>query len=279
LLITFSAKAQFIDIPLGDKPEIDGIFDNDEWDDAAQSNIYVQTDWTVTVFYKHSDTSLYFAFTDIKGVFGERYPDVMLDISNDKTTKWNLNDWWLHASYNDCEANGTYNVWSSCQPTHTGWCANNFPLSAPGIIEMEISYKKIGLAPQSGDTIGLALEVSDTYTDYHYFPATASIHSPSTWGNAVLSSINSIPENDLQNVRVKVFPNPSRDYTCFSFPNPDNDIFSMSIFNASGNLLQNIENITGSEERTDNSHFANGMYFYRLQSESGRFAMGKFMIQ
>jgi hypothetical protein len=165
LLFSLSGNAQMINIPFGTKSVIDGIFSTGEWDDAAQTNIYVQTDWTVTVFYKHSDTSLYFAFTDVKGVFGERYPDLLLDVQNDKSSAWKDDDWWLHASYNDCESSGEYNLWTSCQPTHYGWSANNFPLVAPGSIEMEISYQKIGLSSGSNDTIGIALEVSDTHTD------------------------------------------------------------------------------------------------------------------
>jgi hypothetical protein len=152
LFLCLPGKAQFINIPQGTTPEIDGDFAANEWDDAAQATIYVQTDWTVTVFYKHSDTCLYLAFTDVKGVYGERYPDVMLDINNDKSTLWAADDWWLHASYNDCEGNGVYNVWASCQPTHSGWVANNFPLSMPGTIEMGISYSKIGLLPNASVT-------------------------------------------------------------------------------------------------------------------------------
>lgn len=271
-------NAQFINIPLGTKPVIDGVFATNEWDDAGQADIYVQTGWTVTVFYKHSDTSMYFAFTDVKGVYGERYPDVMLDINNDKSTVWSADDWWLHASYNDCEGNGAYNIWSSCQPTHPGWSANNFPLTAPGIIEIEITYDKLGIAPSSGDTIGIALEVSDTYTKYHYYPSTATIGNPSTWTNAVLSATSSIPEENWEKTNINVFPNPSSNFTRFSFSTNNNESLTLSIFNSSGQLIQTTENIIDHEVNIDNKDLAKGLFFYKLQNNNGRSAQGKFII-
>jgi hypothetical protein len=278
IVFCFAGKAQIINIPLGSKPVIDGFYDYTEWNDSKIIDIYVQTDWSVTVLFKHSDTSLYFAFTEVKGILGERYPDVMFDINNDKDSAWASDDWWLHASYNDCEANGTYNIWSSCQPTHTGWWANNFPLSSGECIEMEISYQKLGIAPGSNDTIGMAMEVSNTFDDYDYYPYTAEISHPSTWGNFVLSQFSSTNENQRQNINVSVFPNPSANFTRFTFPNPGNKTYSLSIYSANGQLLQSTENIKGHEITIENSGHTKGMYFYQLQEENGNFARGKFII-
>jgi hypothetical protein len=275
-----SCNAQMINIPIGTKPVIDGNFSTGEWDDAAQASIYVQTDWTVTVFYKHSDTSLYFAFTDVKGVFGERYPDLLLDVQNDKSTAWKDDDWWLHASYNDCESSGEYNLWTSCQPAHYGWSANNFPLVAPGTIEIEVSYQKIGLLPASKDTIGIALEVSDTHTNYHYFPITATIGNPSTWTNAVLSDVSSVQENQEQSISISVYPNPSKAFTIFRFPNPENETYTLTFYNGSGQLMHTIKNVTGNEVKTENSIFAKGMYFFKLQNNnSAAIGKGKLIIE
>jgi hypothetical protein len=280
LALHISCNAQMINIPLGSKPVVDGNFSTGEWDDAAQANIYVQTDWIVTVFYKHSDTSLYFAFTDVKGVFGERYPDVLLDVQNNKSPGWTEDDWWLHVSYNDCESSGEYNLWSSCQPTQQGWSANNFPLAAPGTIEMEVTYQKIGLVSGTNDTIGIALEVSDTYTDYHYFPWTANIGNPSTWATALLSNVSSVEENLEKAIRISVFPNPSRSHTTFRFPNPGNELLTLSVYDVCGQLIQNNENINRNEVKTDNANFAKGLYLIKLQNKTGEvIGKGKFIIE
>jgi hypothetical protein len=202
----------------------------------------------------------------------------MFDINNDKDSAWAADDWWLHASYNDCEANGTYNIWSSCHPTHTGWWANNFPLSAGQCIEMEITYQKLGISPGSIDTIGMALEVSNTFNDYDYYPYTADIRHPSTWGNFVLSQLSAIDENQRQNIAVNVTPNPSANYTRFSFPNVENDIFSLSLYTSNGQLVRSTENITGNEITIENSNLTKGLYFYQLKGKNGKSARGKFII-
>lgn len=279
LLQVLFCSAQFLNIPAGTKPTIDGVILTNEWDDAGQTTIYVQTGWEVLVFYKHSDTSLFFAFTDIKGVFGDRYPDVMLDINNDKDTTWQMDDWWLHASYNDCEGNGEYNVWTSCVPTHPGWSANNYPMADPGIIEMEITYQKIGLAPGSGDTIGIAFEVSDTFTDYKYFPSTATIEDPSTWTNGILSAFSALHENPAQKINIEVFPNPSNTFITFSFPNPDQEEYTFSIYSPSGQTIQTIENVMEDRVKLDTRALTSGLYFFTLMNQFGKCGTGKFIIK
>ena len=169
--------------PVGSTPVIDGVLNPNEWTDAAYGFIDVEKGWKVKVFYKRDRSSLYFAFSELKHNGQERYPEIMIDAKGDRGE----DDWWIHISYNDCEAKGRYNVWN-CTPTKPGWKANNFPLSDPGIVEAEVTYEKLGFAPRVPEKIGLAFNVTDTRNAYHFWPAKARLDNPSSWAMVKLSN-------------------------------------------------------------------------------------------
>lgn len=178
-----------IDIEHGSTPAIDGVFSSGEWRDAKSIQISVEPGWTVQVFLKHDNSNLLIAFTNLVNNRRNRYPELLLDVTNSKTASWNPDYWWFHASYNDCEGKGEYGVYTfgakgSCQKDHSDWMANNFPLSPQGSIEMKIPYAKIGLVPSNGQTIGIACDVTDAISKWHYWPTTARIENPSTWAIA-----------------------------------------------------------------------------------------------
>jgi hypothetical protein len=175
-----------IDITSGAAPTIDGTIGSGEWDGAASVEIEVRAGWTVTVMSMHGPTDLFFAFTGLVDGMDERYPEVLLDVNDDSTTSWGADDWWFHASYNDCEGDGRPNDWSTCTPSATGWEANNFPLTT-GVVEMRISYSKIGLVPGAGLTMGIGFDVTDTSAEWAYWPSGADLDDPSTWGQATSS--------------------------------------------------------------------------------------------
>ncbi|MCI0489016.1 MAG: hypothetical protein L0229_20680 [Blastocatellia bacterium] len=172
--------------PFGKTPVIDGVLKADEWADAASAFIDVEEGWRVKVFYKRHASNLYFAFSDLKNKGRERYPEIMIDAKGDRGASWGGDDWWLHISYNDCEGKGRYNVWN-CTPAKPGWKANNFPLPDPGTVEAEVSYEKLGITPGVSKMIGLAFNVTDTRSDYDYWPASARLADPSSWAAVKLS--------------------------------------------------------------------------------------------
>lgn len=172
-----------IDIQSGIAPTIDGHIAADEWSDACTLEIEVNSDWTVTVYYKHDASNLYIAFTNLVNE-QERYPEVLIDANHDGTTSWEPDDWWFHASYQECEGEGMPNDYFPC--TASGWEANTFPL-AEGIVEFRISYAKIGLEPSSSEVIGIAFDVTDTWDEWQFWPQSADLHDPSTWGDGISS--------------------------------------------------------------------------------------------
>jgi hypothetical protein len=77
-----------------------------------------------------------------------------------------------------------------CTHSKPGWDGNNPPDAGTEIIEVKISFAKSVVAYSPGMKIALALDVTDATgkadQKTHYWPASAKIDSPKTWGVAVL---------------------------------------------------------------------------------------------
>ena len=98
----------------------------------------------------------------------------------------------MHVSNNLCEGNGAPNVYESkgksrCGRRKSGWDANTPPDLVTEIIEVKISFSKLGVAYSPGMKIGLAFDVTDATgkaeQKTYYWPASAGIDSPKTWGS------------------------------------------------------------------------------------------------
>jgi hypothetical protein len=119
----------------------------------------------------------------------ERYPELLIDPQDLKSSTWQPGQWWFHSSYNLCEGNGEFNVYSrngmfQCTKQKQGWRSNHFPLKSSGTITIHIALSKIGLRP--GDHFGFAVDVTDTKSEWHFWPADADLDSPRTWATAEL---------------------------------------------------------------------------------------------
>jgi hypothetical protein len=180
-------------IPQGSSPSIDGVMNRKEWDDAAQVSIRIDSAWMVRVFLKHDAENLYLAFAGVERAGKRVFPEVLLDPQLRGGEKWSRGQLWLHVSNNLCEGNGEYNVYERsgvlhCAHAKTGWEGNN-PPNASDVIEIRISFTKMGLTAPLGKTIGLALDVTDATGRpdqlFRYWPATAQIARPASWGTAV----------------------------------------------------------------------------------------------
>jgi len=175
--------ARTIDIPRGRSPAVDGVLSPGEWDDAAVVEIAVEPGWNVPVRVKRDDHALYVAFVNVKPEEAERYPEVLLSVRGTRDGAWTASDWWFHASYQDCEGQGVFNNYQ-CSPTKPGWEANNFPLEPPGVVEIRISFDKIGLDPAGAAEIGIAFNVTDTREVWAFWPRTATLEDPGSWATA-----------------------------------------------------------------------------------------------
>jgi hypothetical protein len=184
-----------IHIPRGGAIAVDGVKSAGEWDDASMTQFAVAPGWNVRVFAKHDAQYIYFDFEGVTHPGSRLFPEILVDPRNTKSEAWQKGQWWLHVSNNLCEANGAPNAYekkgkSLCAHRMPGWDGNNPPDERTEIIEVKISFAKLGVVYSPGMKIGLAFDVTDATGKVgqktHFWPAGAKMDSPKTWGVAVL---------------------------------------------------------------------------------------------
>ena len=179
-------------IPAGTPARIDGSLKPGEWADADTLAIAIGPEWTVPVLLKHDRLTLYVAFSNLVQSTSERYPEILLDVAGDRAVEWQQDDWWLHASYSDCQSRGHIDDYSSCGQVHSGWSANNFPLKT-GVVEFRVDLSAFGVRPDTssaGPRLGLAFDVMDQRNEGRVsacWPATAQVLLPCSWSRAHLT--------------------------------------------------------------------------------------------
>jgi len=192
LFISFTPPAEcpetssVLRIPRGTSVTIDGVLQSDEWIDAYKLTLSVEQIVDATVFVKHDGESVLAAFLySFPGGEIDCPPEIFFDIDNDKSPEWQLDDWWFHVSASDCEARGTYDVYTDCAVNQPDWSAAPNATGLPlDTFEIAIPFSKIGIGTES--TVGIAFHVW-YYPDGHgFWPPSAVSDSPSTWGTAVL---------------------------------------------------------------------------------------------
>lgn len=188
-------KAQSTIIPFGNKPIIDGVYDSNKWNDAFRLSIKLNNGIdSVNVYLKHNDTTLFIAFKNnlqSKSLF----PEVLIDPNNDQSSAWLDDDWWLHASATDCYSIGKPSNYDSCKVVQKNWKAMpNMPSGPPtppliDYIEFEIPFTTVNLI---NDDFGIAFDVTNTFSNWNYWPTNANIDNPSSWQQVKLGSKNNV---------------------------------------------------------------------------------------
>lgn len=180
-------------VPRGSASQINGLFRSEEWSGAAHVSIDVEAGWEVTVFLQHDAENLYLAFRGVEHGGKRLFPEMLIDPEARRGTEWSPGQMWLHVSTNLCEGNGEFNVYQhhgvfQCAHTKSGWEANNPPENRE-VIQVRISFAKMGISEPIGRAVGLALDVTDATGTagqiFRYWPKTAQIARPSTWGTAI----------------------------------------------------------------------------------------------
>ncbi|MFC2078427.1 DPP IV N-terminal domain-containing protein [Candidatus Bipolaricaulota bacterium] len=194
VICAVSVVAAQIDIPLGSSPAIDGAFTASEWLDAMTVEFTANAGTIhVRVHLVHDAEQLYVAFEYLEYPDGELViPEILIDPNNGKSEMWASDDWWVHVSAQNCDAQGEYDNYDRCGLTRPLWRGRpNFasgddsvPLDA---IEIRIPLSMLEIP--IGKVFGLGLTVNAWPSETRgYWPAAASIDSPATWGEAVLSA-------------------------------------------------------------------------------------------
>jgi hypothetical protein len=184
-----------IHIPRGRAIVVDRVKSAGEWGDASMTQFTVGPGWNVRVFAKHDAQNLSFDFEGVTHAGSRLFPEILLDPRNAKSPAWQKGKCWLHVSNNLCEGNGAPNVYETkgrfqCAHRKSGWDGNNSPDEHTELIEIKISFAKLGVEFAPGMKIGLAFDVTDgngkADQRAHCWPAGAKIDSPKAWGIAVV---------------------------------------------------------------------------------------------
>ena len=168
----------------GTSVTIDGTLERGEWSDLQAFEISPSRGWTVPVALKHDGRSLLFAFASLQPGTPPpfAFPEVLLDVGNDKARALGRDDWWFHVSGTDCAATGRIDDYDGCMPEGVGWRANNFPQGTLiDIVEIAIDFDTLGVDPSVEQDIGFLLRLSDTGRFAAHWPADADPEAPSTW--------------------------------------------------------------------------------------------------
>jgi hypothetical protein len=75
-----------------------------------------------------------------------------------------------------------------------------------------------------------------------------------------------------------VYPQPSNDIVNLQFHNPKADNFSLTIVNSSGSFVSTIEQFKGNILQINTLEMANGLYFFKLQSNYISYT-GRFLVR
>lgn len=267
-LLSFSgitAQAPLL-ICSGSTPLIDGTVSPGEWNDANHSTILLPND-SVVVHYKHNGDSLFLLYYGPLESSNVLFPEVLIDIYNNKAATWDSTDWWFHVSATDCYFNGQYGNYSgTCMPDHPAW--SGFPNFAAGppytdTVEIAIPFSTTGIS--TGDTIGLAFDVTNTASNWKYWPSGASRNNPSTWGTAVISNCIGIGQQELNAASSwHIYPNPAT--TAFNAELRSNEPATLRLYTITGQQCLQQEIAAGDAATAVSvASFAPGIYFAELR--------------
>lgn len=271
-----------IDFNFGTTVIVDGVVSLQEWNDAESIEIQTAGDKIVTVYFKHDGDNMLFAFLNNLGSANFRFPEILLDINNDKSQQWMNDDWWFHVSNTNCFNRGAHSVYNmnTCKTVQPDWQANNFSVSLPDTVEIKIPFSFIGI-DSSIAQIGIAFDVTNTYSAWEFYPIGAIMNTPETWttGN-IMKATSVFGDYNSDNFNFEQSPNPISDNTIFKYTLSKNQQISLIIYNLIGEKIETLVNEYQMEGNYEYSYDASGLepgvYFY--QFSSGRFVKAGMLI-
>lgn len=264
-------------IPCGTSPTMDGVARPTEWVDADTVYISILNGQdSVAILYMHDGENLNFAFLGNLQSTNARFPEVLLDIGNDKTSTWQSEDWWFHVSATDCEYKGEHGNYDSCKTERPNWIGipnmNSGPPQPPYVdtIEIQIPLNTIGVS--TDDKLGLAFNVTNTFNSWEYWPTSADINKPSTWATATLESPCG-PGNvskDIREVPIEIYPNPTNSTFTLTVTNGGVQRVQVSISDVHGKTCFRRTYMVDSSktELGIEPHLSPGVYLIRTQGGS-----------
>ncbi len=264
----FMVNAQWTAKPLSlteDSIQIDGLLNEQSWAFADQVWIVNGND-SIKVRSLYNNANLYFAFTGKLESANVLFPEILIDADNQRATTWQTNDWWFHVSATDCENKGAYGVYNNCLLVQPGW--RGVPNFNPGMpmtdtVEIAIPLSKLETTIQAGNTINISVLVTNTFSTYKHWPATADRNKPSTWGTLSFVFQTGLEPIQLEKHPFRVIHNQGNEISIL-FPSSAKQ--SATFMDYSGRVIQTITE-TNSNIITF-KHLQPGIYLMKTETGS-----------
>ena len=110
------------------------------------------------------------------------------------------------------------------------------------------------------------------YTNY---PTSINLNS---FNSYIYNYSTSINDNQLDETKIMVSPNPSNDYFNIHFANPENRKYNLYIYNSKEQLVKKYEEINSNEIKIESENLEAGIYFLQLKNNEEKFRKSKFII-
>ena len=113
----------------------------------------------------------------------------------------------------------------------------------------------------------------DVYNDT--MPYNTNIYVPLLTLNVAITGVDESNPATL----FSIYPNPFSTQAILKFNNPAKEMFTLSIFNLQGQLVETEGNIIADYVAIDRKNLRSGIYFFQLMSERKAIVVGKFMVE
>ncbi|UTW61893.1 hypothetical protein KFE98_18045 [bacterium SCSIO 12741] len=259
-------------IPTYDTPFIEGQTTSQEWSDHDSAMIFsTGNQKLIQIRFQRNDSSLFFIFMgNLTHQSNPNFPEIFIDLNYSRTQNWQIDDHWFHISATDCHFQGAHSDYSNCKREQSDWWGRrNWAMSAPDpdTVEIEIPFTKIGLDLSQNDTIGIAFAVTNTINRHDFWPPTATIDDPSTWGKAYFQeNIQTGMAVHESSYSIKLRPNPAEDF--ISWNDPDQLGQSFQILDIRGSLWQSGV-LEGAQHRLSVAELHAGSYVLAVTQKDG----------
>lgn len=132
------------------------------------------------------------------------------------------------------------------------------------------------------DSISIASKIYDYYDNINYGKVffsdwLSSIHTPTYCPNEIITTIPEYDNNETLNIRI--FPNPFNNYTTIEFDNTNKINHNLTIYDYQERMVRRVNNITTDKIIIERKELANGLYFFKLNTDENNIATGKLLIE
>jgi hypothetical protein len=245
-LISDARSQTNVIIPDQGTPFPDGVVSAGEWDMSHAVAVPAGGSDSCRVAVASDAWGLYLAYMGHLESANALFPEVLLDIDHDRSTGWDADDRWFHVSATACHHQGQYGVYDDCQGLPNDWSAHpliNVGAPVTDTIEVAIPWFFLGITPTVGDTIGFAAVLTNTVSEWHYWPVGADRDSPGTWGHLVFPGASAIDDR-TSGEEFMLWPNPSHGEVTITWAPSLGSAKRVLITDAMGRTLQDLQDNT-----------------------------------